>query len=40
MDEVMYHILQEWYEFIEKSIHIQVDLIGKKQLFISKLIHI
>lgn len=24
----MYQILQDWYRFIEKSIHIQADLIG------------
>lgn len=25
----MYHIMQEWYEYIDKNIHIQADLIGK-----------
>uniref|UniRef100_A0A1A9WJ59 Deoxynucleoside kinase domain-containing protein n=1 Tax=Glossina brevipalpis TaxID=37001 RepID=A0A1A9WJ59_9MUSC len=28
MEPAMYHILQEWYKFIEESIHIRADLIG------------
>ncbi|XP_037950479.1 deoxynucleoside kinase-like isoform X1 [Teleopsis dalmanni] len=27
IDEGMYHVLQEWYEYLDKSVHIQADLI-------------
>lgn len=35
IDAGMYHVLQEWYKFIDNSIHVQADLIGKylKDLF-------
>lgn len=28
MEPTMYQILQEWYQFIDKIVHIQADLIG------------
>lgn len=32
IDAGMYHVLQEWYKFIEDSIHIRADLIGMSTL--------
>lgn len=45
IDDGMYHVLQEWYNFIDNSIHVQADLIGMFVVFSmgaqqSKLIYI